>query len=246
MSQVSKLRLGAALWATGMVGVVTLTLTVLPQILERLSTQVSTSVVIAASLIQSALLLAAAAWLGAALSRPLGLRAPVIEAVLEGAGVWPAARRLLVPGALLGLVAGAWLLAAGVLAPPEIVNAGQTFKPPAAARLLYGGITEEVLTRWGLVTLFVWLAWRFLQARQGSPRPGFVVAAILLAALLFGLGHLPAAAALGIPLTPSVLAYLLIGNAVPGVLFGIAYWRWGLEAAFLAHALAHLFFIVLS
>lgn len=244
MIEVSKLRLSAALWLAGMAGVVVLTLTVIPQLLRGLHTPVPLSVAVTASLVQSGVLLALAAWLGATLSRPLGLRAPATEAALTGSSIWAALKPQLIPGVLMGLAAGAVLLIAMQAAPPELQSAGSAFHVPASAKLLYGGITEEILMRWGLMTLIAWLAWRFLQQRKGSPHPGYMGGAILMAALLFGLGHLPAVAAMGLNLTPSVIAYVLIGNIVPGVLFGFSYWRWGLESAFIAHATAHLTAIV--
>src|SRR5207245_390078 len=64
---------------------------------------------------------------------------------------------------------------------------------------VYGGISEELLTRLFLVSVFAWLLSRVLR--------GAIVfwSAIVLAAVLFGLGHLPATAAL-LPLTPAVIA----------------------------------------
>lgn len=40
---------------------------------------------------------------------------------------------------------------------------------PLPTRLLYGGITEELLPRWGLLTLLVCAAWRLLKARRNVP-----------------------------------------------------------------------------
>lgn len=240
MIQVSKLRLSAALWTAGMLGVVVVTLTVIPQLVRGAPTQVPHGLAIAGSLVQSGVLLALAAWSGAVLSAPLGLRAPVTEAALSGSSIWGAAKPQIIPGALIGLVAGVVLLIAGQAAPRELRSVGSAFHLPASARLLYGGITEEILMRWGLMTLVAWLAWRFLQRRNGSLHLKYMTAAVLIAALLFGIGHLPAAAAMGLDLSPAVVAYVLIGNTVPGLLFGLSYWRWGLESAFLAHAMAHL------
>jgi membrane protease YdiL (CAAX protease family) len=106
-------------------------------------------------------------------------------------------------------------------------------------KLLYGGVTEEILMRWGLMSALIWLPWRFLQRRNGPPRTAYVVGGVVVAALLFGLGHLPAVVAMGAELNPTVVAHILVGNTLPGILFGVLYWRWGLEAAILAHALAH-------
>lgn len=135
------------------------------------------------------------------------------------------------------------LLLANRMTPPELLAAGQAVVFSLAVKVLYGGIVEEVLMRWGLMTTLIWLPWRFLQKKAGSPRVSYVLGAIFFAALLFGAGHLPAAAALmGGNLTTSVVVFVILGNCVPGVMFGYLYWRYGIEAAMMAHALAHVVF----
>ncbi|HRI49762.1 MAG TPA: CPBP family glutamic-type intramembrane protease [Pseudomonadota bacterium] len=62
---------------------------------------------------------------------------------------------------------------------------------------------------------------------------------ILLAALIFGAGHLPAAAAL-LPITPLFLARTLVLNGLVGTVCGWLFWRRGLEAAMIAHLSADL------
>lgn len=105
--------------------------------------------------------------------------------------------------------------------------------------MLYGGITEELLLRWGLMTALVWLAWRFLQHRRGAVRAGFVWLAIAISAFIFGVGHLPVASALVGALDANVVAFVIGGNTAFGLLFGYLFWRYGLESAMIAHALAH-------
>lgn len=56
----------------------------------------------------------------------------------------------------------------------------------------------------------------------------------ILAALFFGALHIPQAAVLLGP-TPIIIAYTLIANGVPGVVFGWLYWRRGLVAAMVCH-----------
>lgn len=233
------LRLGATLWLAAMTGVVVLSLTVIPKLLATAPQSVPLGVVVAASVAQSGALLALAVWVGVVLSRPLGLGAPVIEAALSGLEAWPALRRQLVPAGIAGVFVGGLLVLFARVAPPELLALGQTMDMPVAAKLVYGGITEEVLMRWGLMTALIWLPWRFIQKRVGFPRTSYVVGAIVVSALVFGLLHLPAAAAMGASLNPSVVAYVIGGNTVPGILFGVLYWRYGLEAAIIAHALGH-------
>jgi hypothetical protein len=233
------MKLGVLLWAAGMAGVVALSVTVIPQLLSKAPQQVPVNVALAASLLQSGVLLALAVWAGVALSKPVGLCAPVIEAMLSGSGLSAALKRQILPAALGGLLVARLLVYLNSAAPSELQALGTEFQIPLAAKLLYGGVTEEILMRWGLMTVLIWLPWRFLQGRNGTPRNAYVVVGIVLAALLFGLGHLPAVVAMGAELNPPVVTYIVVGNTLPGILFGVLYWRRGLEAAILAHALAH-------
>ncbi|MFC6976650.1 type II CAAX prenyl endopeptidase Rce1 family protein [Halomicroarcula sp. GCM10025709] len=70
-------------------------------------------------------------------------------------------------------------------------------------------------------------------------------AAIVVSAVLFGVGHLPALAQ-SVSLTPALIARTVLLNAVAGVLFGWLYWRRSLEAAMVAHASFHVPLVVLS
>lgn len=111
---------------------------------------------------------------------------------------------------------------------------------PLAVRLLYGGVTEEVLVRWGLMSLLVWALWRVFRRGAANPGAGLAWIAIALSAVVFGLAHLPAAAGLAGPLAWPVVLHLTGANAAFGVIAGFLFWRYGLEAAIVAHVVAHL------
>ena len=55
-----------------------------------------------------------------------------------------------------------------------------------------------------------------------------------MAALLFGVGHLPITSEL-ITITPLVIFRALLLNGIGGVVFGWLYWKKGLESAMIAH-----------
>lgn len=242
-TEVPRLRLGLLLWVAGMLGVVVVTVTVLPQLLGRLTLTLPAPlwVISLASLAQSAFLIALAVWSGVALAPKVGFRAPVFEAAVTGRSIASALRPQVRPGLIAGVLGGAALFAIGGYASPAALAAvQQRFALPILARLLYGGITEELLLRWGLMTALVWLAWRVLQRRSGTPRAVYVWLAIIVSALLFGAGHLPAAFMLIGKLTPDIVLFVVGVNAAFGMLFGCLFWRYGLEAAMIAHAAAHL------
>lgn len=96
---------------------------------------------------------------------------------------------------------------------------------------------EEVILRWGVMSLLLLLFRRLLPGGDAA-----LFLAILLAALLFAALHLPALAASGAPLEGGVVARTLLLNTVAGSFFGWLFARRDLLAAMLAHAAAHLGF----
>lgn len=234
-----RLKLAACLWLAGMAGVVALSWVVLPQLLQTVPSSVPVPVAVALNLLQNAALVGVAVWVGILLAKPVGLQAPVIESALARTGTWSALKPRILPAAVVGLVVGSLLAGLTSQSPEPLRALGAAVELPLWIKMLYGGITEEILMRWGLMTALVWLPWRLLQNRTGPPKTSIVVTAIVLAAILFGVGHLPAAVAMGVELDGPVVLFIVVGNAVPGILFGWLYWRWGLEAAVMAHALSH-------
>lgn len=205
---------------------------------------------------QLAVPLAAATALGVALAGRLGLRSRVAERAAEGTPLWPGLRRELPLAGGIGVAAGLAMagfdLATRSLLPPVREGSGalvaalsHTSVSSVLGALVYGGITEELLLRWGLMTGLAWLGWRVAQRRRGVPRPAIMWAAIGGAALFFGLGHLGAAAAV-YGLTPFVVARTLLLNGLFGLAAGWLYWRRSLEAAMAAHMASHLVLTVVN
>jgi membrane protease YdiL (CAAX protease family) len=238
---IPRLRFGLILWAAGMVGPAAITAMVLPQLLAQMQVPLPAPlwVISLAGLAQSALVLALAVWAGVRLAPSVGLRAPAFEAVVTGRPIGPALRSQLLSGLIVGVLGGILLFAAFRYAPGAVAELQDRFTIPIAARVLYGGVTEELLLRWGLMTALVWLAWRFAQQRHGSVRAGVVWTAIAVTALVFAAGHLPAASVLLGTMDVPVVAFVIGVNTTSGLLFGYLFWRHGLESAMIAHATAH-------
>ena len=197
------------------------------------------------SLIQPTVLLALAVFAGVFLSPKVNLSAPAFEALARGRSFIAALKPQIIPGVVAGLIAAVVIVLGWVVLRPfmplEFVTRAEAFNRlvPLPTKLLYGGITEEILLRWGLLTLLVWMAWRIFQ--RGRRQPGAVcfMGAILISSIVFGVGHLPVAVAIGGPLTLPVVVYVITGNSVFGLMAGYLYWRKGLETAITAHMMAH-------
>lgn len=168
---------------------------------------------------QSAALLALAVALGVLLAPRVGLAAPALSAWLARQPPWPALRPQLAPAVCGGLAAAAWLWSLALLAPSAPGDA-----MPPSVQLLYRVITEELLLRWGLLTLLLWSGWRLLQGGRGAPGKALLIAAAALSALPSVLGQ--------------TTAQTMLGSAIVAALTGALYLRHGLEAALLAHLLA--------
>jgi membrane protease YdiL (CAAX protease family) len=126
---------------------------------------------------------------------------------------------------------------------PEALRAANSPEPNGLnllTAMFYGGITEEILMRWGLMSLLVWIAWKGLKQGVTLPSQGIYQGAIVLAALVFGLLHLPATAAI-VSLTPLVIIRALLLNGIAGIAFGWLFWQYSLEAAMLSHISVHAF-----
>jgi hypothetical protein len=242
-----------ALFGLGLLGVLSLIPLIMTQ-LDALPPEMAampTPVVVLLSLLNPIILLAIAVAVGTLLAHRVGLRSLVAEKVRVGTAVWPNLRPHLPLAFVSGLVFSIIVLGLDQLMDPfanaemigEMPNEGNPFAQLLLG-LLYGGITEELLLRWGFMSLLTWLGWRVLQRGQGVPRPAIMWAAIILAAILFGVGHLPALAAI-VVLTPLLIFRTILLNALGGLLFGWLFWRRNLETAMVAHAAGHVgFFIV--
>jgi membrane protease YdiL (CAAX protease family) len=127
----------------------------------------------------------------------------------------------------------------------DAAEAITALSPPLITRILYGGLTEEIISRWGVMTLFVWLIARFV-VRRPTPPNWVYWAGASIAALLFALGHLPLLFAL-VAEPPAPLIVVVVGlNAGMGLAYGWLFWRAGLEAAMVAHAATHVVAEILS
>jgi hypothetical protein len=237
---IPRLRVGILLWSAGTVGAVVVAVEVLSQLSATMPLPGPLWLIAAASSLQSALLVALAVWGGVALAPAVGLRAPAFEAAARRRPIMAALEPQLLPGLVAGVPGGLLLFASLRLSPTAIAGLQGQFTPPLYARMLYGGITEEVLLRWGLMTAFTWLAWRLFQGTPGAVKPVLTWLAIGASAVLFGVGHLPVASFLIGSLNGPVVLFVVGVNATFGVLFGWLFWRRGLESAMIAHAMTHL------
>lgn len=187
--------------------------------------------------VQTGLLLLAATFLGAWLGPRVGLGAPLLQSWLQGRAVRPVLRSLWLPAIGGGVMGAAWLVTLAQLT-LDFVPGDPIQAVPLWGRLLYGGITEELLLRWGLLSVLLFVLWRVLQPHGGTPRRTAIGAALLLSALLSACASLPLASLVMGGLSGAMVAHALVSHTVLGLMLGFIYWRHGLETAIVAHVLS--------
>ncbi len=189
--------------------------------------------------LQNIVLLALAIGVGLFCARRVGLGAPILEGWLRGEEVGKRGKDILLPSILLGVGAGLIIILSDVaIFAPHLPSALQEVERPSPWQgflaSFYGGIDEEILLRLFMVSLLAWLLSRVWKGREGKPTAGGMWLVIIVASVLFGLGHLPATRQLT-PLTPLIVARAVVLNGVAGLAFGYLYWKRGLESAMVAH-----------
>jgi membrane protease YdiL (CAAX protease family) len=203
------------------------------------------TVVWAVAALQIAILTTVLGWIGLKLTTRTGLSLPLLTS-------WVVEKRNPVinkPGIKLAVIGGAigavFMIAADVIIfQPRIPKIGNgesvVWWKALLGGSLYGGIVEEVLVRLFLMTLFVWVLAFLFKKKNGEIPKSFFWIGIIVAALLFSAGHLPATAKIYGALTPMLITRAFVLNSVLGCLFGYLYWKKGLEYAMLSHMTVHI------
>lgn len=245
-----------ALFVIGMVGVFSLTLIAMPQIEELIAIQpeladTPAAILMVLTLLQPTILLIITVAVGCLTAPKAGLVSLIYENSAYRSAMLPRLKQQYKLAIVLGL---AFALVVVLLDMAFMPFMGEQFKALEQQELnlfaqlgmgmLYGGITEELMLRWGIMGLLAWLGWKVVNRSTNKPSPGVIWAAIVIAAIAFGAGHLPALAAV-VPLTPIIIVRTVLLNAIGGVVFGWLFWKKSLEAAIIAHAFTHVGFFII-
>jgi len=237
----TKFKLGLALFVLGLIGVLSMLTANIPldNLPKAVSERFSAQEIQLLMLVNPLLLVIIAILIGTALYDKVNLQIPTIKSLLKIENPNISFLEQLKSGVLLGVASGILITLIAVFfksfLPTEFLALGNKMSITPLARLLYGGLTEELLMRYGFMTLVVWTVFKISKSLKKST----YILAILMSSLLFAAGHLPVVfGALANPST-MLIAYIILGNAATGIIFGWLYWKKGLEAAMIAHMVAH-------
>ena len=243
------------LWIASIASVIAIlpyALSLQSNVLQNLKLPIPLPLIITLQVVQSAILFAIVIFAGLFFAERVGLGTPILNAVSRSESVANRVRAILPLSIVLGIVSTFVVLgleffyfqpalARQLSGTASALNL-RTSQPVAWKGFLasfYGGIAEEILLRLFVMSLFVWLGRFISKTSEGKPTTAVFWMANILAAVLFGLGHLPATSLL-VPLTTLVVLRAILLNGLIGIACGWLYWKRGLEAAMISHFSADL------
>ena len=110
--------------------------------------------------------------------------------------------------------------------------------PYLLAMVTYGAVIEEVMLRLFMMSLVAFVLHLLFERKRDGLSVAVLVAANVVSALLFAVGHLPANDVM-FGLTPMIVIRCILLNGVFGLAFGWLYRKFGLRYAMIAHGGCH-------
>ena len=240
----------------GSIGVVTSVIHTLPLLQELIESiedfaGISVGMLLMIALAQTLGLLTIAVFVGNYCAPRVGLRSLVSEKMLHQRKIIPELNRTLKLSVFIGLALAVGIVFLDWMFHPwmgEAFHEATQNAPNGIFQLImgitYGGITEELLLRYGFMSLLVWLGMKLTRSTHQGPSKAVVATAIVLAAVLFGIAHLPAMSTL-VELNTMIMIRTVSLNALAGIVFGWLFAKYNLETAMLSHAFVHVGFFIL-
>lgn len=190
------------------------------------------------SIIQNTVLFGVLIFIGLKLTKITGLGLPILESYIDKSSTDINLKSIFKISVLLGVITGIVIIILDSLFTKIGVDMADQVSFPLWQGFLasfYGGISEEILVRLFAMTLIAWIFSKLIRSKDKVTKNNFIIwLSIIIASLLFGLGHLPATAMIT-TLTPLVIFRALLLNGIGGVVFGWLYWKKGLESSMIAH-----------
>jgi hypothetical protein len=196
--------------------------------------------------VQSGILFSIAIFFGLFFTKKIGFQLPLINAILEKGDYRKVIKDILGTSFLWGVLTAViiYILDTLFTLGGTVISTHQNYAPVWQKLLaaLYGGTTEEILLRLFLMTFFIWLSMKIFKHTELTKIS--IVISIFLAAIIFGLGHLPLTASLT-ALTPLIIIRAIVLNGIGGIIFGWLFWKKGFESAMIAHFTTDIFLLTL-
>jgi membrane protease YdiL (CAAX protease family) len=197
-----------------------------------------TPFVIFASVIQSIIQFSIVIFIGLYLAKKIEFGFPILESWLKGESVGSRLKSILLLSIGLGVLGSTLVIVFSLLYVPfpDLLRQSGVSVPlwQSFLAIFYGGIGEEILFRLFVMSLLVWISFKIKKTSTGTPTSIGIWLAIVISAVLFGLGHLPVASSY-VTINTMTVTEAIVNNGIIGIVCGWLYWKKGLESAMIAH-----------
>lgn len=194
--------------------------------------------VILISILQSTILFAILIFFWLKLSDKLGFKTPILEKIISKEKANVDIKSIIKTSIILGFWVGIIIVLLDFLFTTSgtTISIFQKSVPIWQGFLasFYGWISEEIVMRLFFMTTILWIVSKLLKNNNIIKNKTIVWSAIIIAALVFWVWHLPITASLT-TVTPLVIFRALLLNGIWWLVFGWLYWKKGLESAIIAH-----------
>lgn len=245
--QAVTLKKSLLLWTIGIIGVLSLLMTPFPISIfpKEIQHKINPNTIQYLMLINPLMLITIATIIGHFSARSVGLKTPILDTIFQkerlSSKILNDILKYAVAGGIIsGITIVILSLLCSPLLPKELTDLEKQFQPHFLTRFLYGGVTEEIIVRWGILSLIILV----LKSIFKNNNPLFWWISILISSVLFGLGHLPITFMLVKNVTPFLIFFIVVSNSIFGIIAGWLFWKKGLEASIIAHIVAHCILIL--
>jgi len=180
---------------------------------------------------------------GSVFSLKTGLNAPLLEGMLHGKINWSGLQQILLPTFLYAIFAllvfcGLYYGLAGSVLDDHTMQVLSKLRAALGVDgcVLYGGVVEEVIARWGLMNLIAFFLIFFVEHQSDL----IIWTSIIVSGLMLGVGQIPAYIAAGCKANRRFMYVILLISLWPSLVFGYLFWQYGLISCILAHMIFYL------
>lgn len=205
---------------------------------NKLSKQALFAIMAAQTMLIVSLAVAAGIYFGG----KIGLADPFLEGLSRGTLDLKNLVQQVLIGSLAGIIcAVVWIVSYYSFIRPRIDTASVKISEQLRqqigieARITSGGITEEIIFRWGLLSFTMWAMLKLVPSETAA-----FWMSIFITGIVFGLAHLPGNLAKGCIPSPFLIASMVIGNLWVSIICGYLFWQYGIIAPILVHMLFHI------
>lgn len=199
----------------GLLSVLPYTLTLQAEKLKTITLPMPIELIIIIQLFANALILGLLTGFGLFLGSKYNLGLPIIDKFLKKEKVKSNLKFIFPMAAIVGIIASfiiigldKWIFDLNKYLIQFGISIPESVQPAPWEGFLasfYGGITEEVLLRLFLLSFIVWIGMFITRNKTNMPSLTMLWIANIIAAIIFGIGHLPATLTLGAPLDAFVI-----------------------------------------